>query len=133
MRFKCTYPLFVLIVVGLLAASAEAQNRRGGGNNNDRGGNNNNNGGNNNGRGGGNGSRGSSGSSYSGSSGSASPVSDDNADKTSFDRYRVLFEHNIFMKNRARPSTRPTRDNTRDAPPSRPEMAFRAHRLRDSG
>jgi hypothetical protein len=60
--------------------------------------------------------------SSSGSS-SASPVIDDNADKTSFDRYRVLSEHNIFAKNR-RPTSRPTRDSRNDRPPPKPEVAF---------
>src|SRR6267143_3578566 len=95
-----------LLIVALLAAGAEAQNRRDRGNNG--------------------GSRGNGPpdrpSGPSGSS-SASPVSDDNADKSSFERYRVLFEHNIFMKNRAPPTSRPTRDTSRDAP-RRPEVAF---------
>ena len=55
--------------------------------------------------------------------GSASPVSDDNPDKTSYDRYKVLSEHNIFTKNR-RSTTRPTRDSRSDAPPPKPEVAF---------
>ena len=57
-------------------------------------------------------------------SASPSPVTDDNAEKTSFDRYRVLSEHNIFAKNRRPPSTRPTRDPRNDRPPPRPEVAF---------
>src|SRR4051812_15745831 len=47
---------------------------------------------------------------------SASPVIDNNGDLTTFDRYRVLSEHNIFMKNRARPATRPSNDRPRDPP-----------------
>jgi len=54
---------------------------------------------------------------------SASPVIDDNADKTSFDRYKVLSDHNIFAKNR-RPTSRPTRDSRNDRPPPKPEVAF---------
>ncbi|SRR5258706_14458100 len=54
---------------------------------------------------------------------SASPVVDDNADKSSFDRYKVLSEHNIFAKSR-RPTTRPGRDSREDRPPQKPEVAF---------
>src|SRR5438105_4452889 len=56
-------------------------------------------------------------------SSSVSPVSDDNTDKSSFDHYKVLSEHNIFAKNR-RPTTRPSRDGRDDRPPSKPEVAF---------
>jgi len=56
-------------------------------------------------------------------SSSASPVSDDNTDKSTFDHYKVLSEHNIFAKNR-RPTTRPSRDGRDDRPPSKPEVAF---------
>src|SRR5258705_2493060 len=99
-----------LLLVALLAASAQAQNRRDRGNT-DRGSSN-------------NGSRTPDRSTArpTGSS-SASPVSDENDDKSSFERYRVLFEHNIFMKNRARPTSRPTNDRQREAP-RRPEVAF---------
>ena len=91
-----------LLVISLLATSAEAQNRR------DR-------------------NRGSdrppdrNGSSPGPSA--ASPVPDDNTDKSSFDHYKVLSEHNIFTKNR-RPTTRPGRDTRADRPPPKPEVAF---------
>jgi len=88
-----------LLMIGLLAATADAQNRR------DRS----------------TRDRGTSG----GSSGSAaSPVIDDNADKTSYDRYKVLSEHNIFTKNRRPPSTQRSRDSRGDSPPPKPEVAF---------
>src|SRR5437867_11063330 len=54
---------------------------------------------------------------------SGSPVTDDNTDMTTFDRYKVLSDHNIFTKNR-RPATRPTRDSRNDRPPVKPEAAF---------
>jgi hypothetical protein len=54
---------------------------------------------------------------------SASAAADDNADATTFDRYKLLSDHNIFMKNR-RPATRPSRDNRPDRPPPKPETAF---------
>src|SRR3954471_8466360 len=60
-------------------------------------------------------------SSSSGSSGSS--IADDNTDKSSFDHYKVLSDHNIFTKNR-RPTTRPSRDPRFDRPPSKPEVAF---------
>jgi len=59
----------------------------------------------------------------SGVSSSASPVTDDNTDKASFDRYRVLSEHNIFTKNR-RPTSRPSENSRTDRPPVKPEVAF---------
>jgi len=90
--------VLAVLMIGLLAASAEAQNRRDR-NSRDRGP-----------------DRSSPGS-------SASPVSDDGTDKASFDRYKVLSEHNIFTKNR-RPTSRPTRDSRSDGPPPKPEVAF---------
>jgi hypothetical protein len=87
-----------LLMIGLLAATADAQNRR------DRS----------------TRDRGTSG----GSSGSsASPVIDDNVDKASYDRYKVLSEHNIFTKNRRPPSTQRSRDSGTDRPPPKPEVA----------
>jgi hypothetical protein len=56
--------------------------------------------------------------------GSGSTISDDSADKSSFDHYKVLSEHNIFAKNRRPPSTQRSRDSRSDRPPSRPEVAF---------
>src|SRR5215212_497728 len=61
-------------------------------------------------------------SSPSGASGSS--VGDDNTDKSSFDHYKVLSDHNIFTKNRRPPSTQRSRDPRFDRPPSKPEMAF---------
>src|SRR4051812_15673370 len=56
-------------------------------------------------------------------SSSGSPVTDDNTDKGSFDRYRVLSDHNIFTKNR-RPTSRPSENSRSDRPPPKPEVAF---------
>jgi len=55
---------------------------------------------------------------------SGSSVADDNTDKSSFDHYKVLSEHNIFTKNRRPPSTQRSRDPRGDRPPSKPEVAF---------
>ena len=92
-----------LLMIGLLAMSAEAQNRRDR-NPRDRGP-----------------DRPSS--SSQGPSSSGSPVSDDNTDTSTFDHYKVLSEHNIFAKNR-RPTSRPSRDFRSDGPPPKPEVAF---------
>jgi hypothetical protein len=45
------------------------------------------------------------------------------ADKSSFDRYRVLSEHNIFKKDRVQRAGPTTRDTSREGP-RRPETAF---------
>jgi hypothetical protein len=96
MRFVLAF-----LMIGLLAATAEAQNRR------DR---------SRDGR--------SDRSSDDRSAGSSSsPVPDDNADKSSFDHYKVLSEHNIFARNR-RPTSRPTQSSRPDRPPPKPETAF---------
>ena len=92
-----------LLIISLLAATAEAQNRR------DRSGNR---------AGDTSAARSSSGSS------SATPIADDKSDKSSFDHYKVLSEHNIFTKNRRPPSTQSSRDSRTDRPPRRPEVAF---------
>jgi hypothetical protein len=92
-----------LLIISLLAATAEAQNRR------DRSSN----------RGGDS----SSGRSSSASS-SGTPIADDKSDKSSFDHYKVLSEHNIFTKNRRPPATQSSRDARTDRPPRRPEVAF---------
>ena len=55
---------------------------------------------------------------------SGSSVADDNTDKSSFDHYKVLSEHNIFTKSRRPPSTQRSRDPRGDRPPSKPEVAF---------
>ena len=89
-----------LLIVSLFVASAEAQNRR------DRT----------------NRDRGPDRSSTGGASGT--PIPDDNTDKSSFDHYKVLSEHNIFTKNRRPPSTQRSRDPRFDRPPSKPEVAF---------
>jgi hypothetical protein len=92
-----------LLIISLLAATAEAQNRR------DRSGNRT-----------GDSSAGRS----SSSSSSATPIADDKSDKSSFDHYKVLSEHNIFTKTRRPPSTQSSRDARSDRPPRRPEVAF---------
>jgi hypothetical protein len=89
-----------LLIVALLAATAEAQNRRDRSN------------------------RDRSPDRSISSGGSGSPIADDNTDKTNFDHYKVLSEHNIFAKNRRPPSTQRSRDPRFDRPPSRPEVAF---------
>ncbi|HEV8291017.1 MAG TPA: hypothetical protein VGP94_03815 [Tepidisphaeraceae bacterium] len=93
----------LLLMVALLSVTAEAQNRRD--RSRDRGP-----------------DRSSDRSSSNSSSGSAVP--DDNADKSSFDHYKVLSDHNIFTKNRRPPTSRPTRDGNSDRPPPKPEVAF---------
>jgi len=87
-----------LLIVSLLATSTEAQNRR------DR-------------------NRGPDRSGSSPGSSPDSPVADDNTDKSSFDHYKVLSEHNIFTKSR-HPTTLPGRDARSDRPPPKPEVAF---------
>jgi hypothetical protein len=59
------------------------------------------------------------------SSSSASPVADDpNASKTGYERYTILSEHNIFVKNRVQRSRGPTTRDTSREPQRRPEQAF---------
>ena len=58
------------------------------------------------------------------SSSSGAPTADDNTDKSTFDHYKVLSEHNIFTKNRRPPSTQRARDPRSDRPPPKPEVAF---------
>jgi len=65
-----------------------------------------------------------SGRSSSSSGASGSSIADDNTDKSTFDHYKVLSEHNIFTKNRRPPSTQRSRDPRSDRPPSKPEVAF---------
>ena len=89
-----------LLIVSLLAVTAEAQNRR------DRS------------------SRDRGPDRSSNSSGSGTPVADDNTDKSSFDHYKLLSDHNIFTKNRRPPSTQRSRDPRFDRPPPKPEVAF---------
>src|SRR4051812_24715411 len=88
-----------LLIVSLLAATAEAQNRR------DR-------------------SRDRVPDRSSSNTPSASGIPDDDTDPSNFDRYKVLSDHNIFTKNRRPPSTQRSRDPRLDRPPSRPEVAF---------
>jgi len=100
--------LLAVMMIGLLASSALAQDRRDRGDrfNRDR-------------------DRSSNGSrSSSSASSSASPVNDDNPDLTKFDRYQVLSEHNIFVKNRVQRSRGPTTRETSREGPRRPETAF---------
>ena len=94
--------LLPLLIISLLAASAEAQNRRdrtnsGRDRTSDR--------------------------PYDRSS-SASSIPDDNSDKSNFDHYKVLSEHNIFKKDRRVPSTQRSRDGRDERPTPRPEVAF---------
>ncbi|HEV8608232.1 MAG TPA: hypothetical protein VGQ99_23045 [Tepidisphaeraceae bacterium] len=91
--------LLPLLIISLLATTAQAQNRRSRDRSSDR-------------------DR-----PPSSASPSASPAADDNADPSTFDHYKLLSDHNIFMKNR-RPTSRPTRDSRPDRPPPRPETAF---------
>ena len=84
-----------ILIVSLLAATSEAQNRRDRNRGPDR----------------------------TPSDSSSTPIADDNTDKNSFDHYKVLSEHNIFTKSR-HPTTRPGRDPRSDRPPPKPEVAF---------
>lgn len=90
-----------LLMISLLGVSAEAQNRR------DRS------------------TRDRTPDRSSSSNGSAgSPIADDNTDKSSFDHYKVLSDHNIFTKTRRPPSTQRSRDPRFDRPTPKPEVAF---------
>src|SRR5687767_2905407 len=59
------------------------------------------------------------------SSSSATPAAEDpNASKTGYERYTILSERNIFVKNRVQRSRGPTTRDTSRETQRRPEQAF---------